>query len=175
MTDKIKNKVYEGCKIYGPYVSKKDGRYRIVVISNNIKKTISYPKYLMEVHLNRYLNDNETVDHIDENVANNVISNFRIIERSKHSKRDVIRLKGKEFICPICNKKFILNDSRLYNAIKNRKRDRTGPFCSRICAGIYSANVKNGNIEKINVNLIKPEYTKNRYNAGVAERYTQRT
>lgn len=77
------NKVYENCKVYGPYVSKKDNRYRVVIVSeNNNKKTVSYPKYLMEVHLNRYLNEDETVDHIDGDVTHNVVENFRIIERN---------------------------------------------------------------------------------------------
>ena len=38
--------------------------------------TLSYPKYLIEVHLDRYLEKEETVDHIDGNFLNNVISNL---------------------------------------------------------------------------------------------------
>ena len=41
---------------------------RIVLqYSDKSKKTISYPKYIMECYLKRYLNEEETVDHIDGN------------------------------------------------------------------------------------------------------------
>lgn len=53
---------YKNCIIYGPYTSKKDGRKRIVVkYENGIKKTISYPKYLMELHINKYLDEDDTM------------------------------------------------------------------------------------------------------------------
>ena len=48
--------VYENCKFYGPYQSKKDKRLRCLLIYPNGKRiTLSYPKYLIEVHLDRYL------------------------------------------------------------------------------------------------------------------------
>ena len=52
--------MYENYKIiYGPYKSKKDGRWRISLTDlnncdkNHRSKFISYPKYLMEMHLFR--------------------------------------------------------------------------------------------------------------------------
>ena len=67
--------IYENViKVRGPYKSSKDNRLRcILVFSDKTTKTISYPKYLMEIHLNRYLLENETVDHIDGNPLNNTI------------------------------------------------------------------------------------------------------
>jgi len=54
--------VYQNCKLYGPYISKQDGRKRLVVVFPDRKrKTLSYPKYLVEKYLNRYLGDKETV------------------------------------------------------------------------------------------------------------------
>jgi len=59
--------VYEDCQIYGPYQSKTDKRLRVVVREGKTKRTISYPKFLVEKRLNRYLSENEIVDHIDGN------------------------------------------------------------------------------------------------------------
>lgn len=42
-----------------------------------LKKTISYPKYLMELHINKYLDEDDTVDHIDGNIKNFVYKNKR--------------------------------------------------------------------------------------------------
>ena len=70
--EKIKTMVYKDCKLYGPYSNSADGRLRcMIVFPNKKRKTISYPKYLMEVHLGRYLDIDETIDHIDGNFLNN--------------------------------------------------------------------------------------------------------
>jgi hypothetical protein len=43
---------------------------------------------------------------------------------------------------------------------KNRK-ERAGPFCSRKCSGLYSANIQNNKMEKINrTEIIRTYYTK---------------
>lgn len=62
--------VYENYKVYGPYLNKKDNRLRCNLVFKNKMKIISYPKYLIEVYLDRYLDKDETVDHIDRNRHN---------------------------------------------------------------------------------------------------------
>ena len=79
-------KVYENCRLYGPYKSKKDNRLRIQVIFSDGRRTyMSYPKYLMEVHLGRYLEKDETVHHIDGNSLNNIESNLQLLCPNSHS------------------------------------------------------------------------------------------
>jgi hypothetical protein len=39
--------LYEGYKIYGPYLSLLDNRLRLILIKGKIRKVLSYPKYLM--------------------------------------------------------------------------------------------------------------------------------
>ena len=130
--------VYENCKIYGPYQGK-DKRLRLIIVyPDRSKHTVSYPKYLMEIHLDRYLSANETVDHIDCNFLNNELSNLRILDRSLHSSIDVKRYKPESFKCPICNIDFSLDGKRLHKAIYNRLANKAGPFCGRKCAGKYS-------------------------------------
>lgn len=136
--------IYENIKgVYGPYKSKQDGRERIILyFTDKTSKVVSYPKYLMELHLNRYLLDNETVDHIDGNFLNNDISNLQVLDRQKHCILDVFRNKDVEVNCTYCNKLFIIKGSKLH--IRNRAdRNSSGYFCSRSCTGKYGVEIQN--------------------------------
>lgn len=112
----------------------------------------------MELHLGRYLNEDETVDHIDRNPLNNEISNLQVLSRKEHGKLDAIRLKEKTFTCFICGVNFNLVGKKLHCAISNRKSNKAGPFCSKVCAGKYGKNVQLNIIEKAKVVDIIPEY-----------------
>lgn len=146
-------------KIYGPY---KNGEGRLVIwlkFDDGTKRGISYPKYLMELHLNRYLLDNETVDHIDGNFLNNNISNLQVLDRKEHCKLDVIRNKNIEVNCTYCNKLFIIEGSKLHT--RNRKdKNNSGYFCSRSCSGKYGSEIQNGKRNHIVVNKVVPEKIK---------------
>lgn len=147
-------KPYADCKIFGPYRSSKDGRLRIVVqFPNGTKKTVSYPKYIKEIELGRYLLDNETIDHIDGNFLNNDLSNLKVIDRKEHATLDVERNKDVEVTCSYCGKKFTIKGSKLSQ--RNRTdRINTGYFCSKQCSGKYGADVQNGRIIPKEVNKI---------------------
>lgn len=103
--------VYEGYSVYGPY-KRKDGRLHVVLTHHNSlgsidkQKTISYPKYLVETYLNRYLNPDETIDHIDGDLSNNELSNLRIVPRSLHCKSHSPCREELIKHCVICGKVF---------------------------------------------------------------------
>jgi hypothetical protein len=143
-------------KEYGPYKGN-DGRLRLVLVfKDKTKKSISYPKYLMEKHLNRYLSENETVDHIDGNPLNNDLSNLRILDRVEHCKNDVVRNKDVITTCAYCGKEFTISGSSIYN--RNRKdRNSSGYFCSRECSGKYGSEIQNQKREVKPVEKIEPE------------------
>ena len=137
--------VYENYVCYGPYI-RKDGRSHVVLINKNNKDrqrvTVSYPKYLVEKHLNRYLNNNETVDHIDGNFFNNDISNLRVVDRSLHTKSH--NIYKKEFIkhCVICGKEFKTKNNYLITC--------SSPACRGACAHINGYNKGNNFVREHN-------------------------
>jgi hypothetical protein len=79
--------------VLGPY-KRPDGRQHIVLNNSSASKgtkgktkTISYPKAIMEVHLNRRLSDNEEVDHVDGNKLNDCFDNYQVITRTENRKK----------------------------------------------------------------------------------------
>ncbi len=70
--------------VYGPYISKIDGRRRIQLFNNVTKKSAvrQYAKILLEISIGRRLVGNETVDHEDNDKTNDKIDNLRILSKS---------------------------------------------------------------------------------------------
>ena len=138
-------------KVYGPY-TRKDGRQHVILYSDGVRKTVSYPKFLVENHIGRSLNIDETIDHIDGDFSNNDMNNLRIVGRSEHCSDDVIRRKHIEMECVECGVTFT-------GDWKHRNRKKAGPFCSKSCSGKYGARVQNGG-EKKNEFIFQPVYHK---------------
>ena len=149
-------------KVFGPY-SRGDGRKIVIVIENDGKRrTVSYPKWILELQLGRKLDpDKETVDHIDSNFDNNDLDNLQIIDRATHSSQDTRRVKLINLECAWCNKKFERSPRLLRDKSKNNK---AGPFCSRSCAGKYSRQLQLKLIDKFDIQpAIDSEYYKKKY------------
>ena len=149
-------------KIHGPY-KRKDGRQIVIIVENNgQRRTVSYPKWLMEMQLGRRLDpDMETVDHIDSNFDNNDLSNLRVMPRVEHSTEDTRRVKPHKFSCGWCNKEF----ERSPRLVRDKARkNKAGPFCSRACAGKYSRTVQLKLMEKLGPQpMVESEYFKKKY------------
>jgi hypothetical protein len=123
-------------KVYGPYTNKRGRKIVIVIERNGERRTVSYPKWLMEIQLGRKLDpDLETIDHIDGDINNNNLSNFRILPRREHSAADTWRAKHVTLTCAWCGKKF-KRHPKIVRA--KAKEGKAGPFCSRACAGKYA-------------------------------------
>ena len=107
---------------------------------------------MIEVHLDRYLEKEETVDHIDGNFLNNVISNLQVLKRQEHCYNDAVRNEDIEVKCNYCGKLFTIPE----NMINNRNRKLTGYFCSRHCSGKYGREIQIGLRTKENFKKIIP-------------------
>lgn len=149
-------------KVFGPY-RRQDGRQIVIVVEHNGKRrTVSYPKWLMELQTGRRLDPNlETVDHIDSNFENNDINNLRLVPRDEHSGDDTRRVKPVRFCCAWCNKEF----DRQPRLVRDKARkNKAGPFCSRKCAGKYSRMLQLKLIDKLDTQpVIDSEYYKRKY------------
>lgn len=149
-------------KVHGPY-KRKDGRQIVIVVETNGKRrTVSYPKWLMELQLGRRLDpDLETVDHIDSNFDNNDLSNLRVVPRDEHSADDTRRVKPVKFTCAWCDKEF----ERSPRLVRDKsKKQKAGPFCSRACAGKYSRMLQLKLIDKFDAQpAVDSEYYKKKY------------
>ncbi len=114
--------------VHGPY-KRKDGRQIVVIIENNGKRrTVSYPKWLMELQMGRKLDPNlETVDHIDSDFDNNNLENLRLMPRDQHSADDTRRVKNIKFDCAWCDKEFERSPRLIRDKSKRIKRDPSVP------------------------------------------------
>lgn len=148
-------------KVWGPY-TREDGRKIVIVERNGKRRTVSYPKWLMECELGRPLNqDLETVDHWDSNFENNDLKNLRIVPRDQHSADDTRRVKNLKFNCAWCDKEF----ERSPRLVRDKsKKKKAGPFCSRQCAGKYSRMFQLKVIDKMKPQpFVESEYFKKKY------------
>ena len=122
-------------KIYGPYTRKDNRKHVILYDRDRNKRTLSWPKALMEVKLGRLLVGNETVDHDDENKTNDDYDNLKILTRADNARKSIKPAKLYTFICPECGNEA----TKLLSNVKgNKKKCRDGPFCSRNCAGRFT-------------------------------------
>lgn len=120
-------------KVYGPY-TRKDGRQHVILHKDGVRKTVSYSKYLLEQKLGRSLLPNETCDHIDNDHTNNCLDNLQVLTRSDNARKQMALTPSEigTFTCPVCNCSFT---KPMHEVRHNRKQSKSGPYCSRSCAG----------------------------------------
>lgn len=157
--------------VYGPYLRNNGRKLVIVIDKNGVKRTVSYPKWLVELHLGRQLSKDETIDHWDSDVNNNDLSNLRVVPRAEHSADDTRRVKLKTLKCAWCDKEFERSPRLLRD--KSRK-GKAGPFCSRSCAGKYSRKLQLKLIDKFDVQpALDSEYYKRKYITASCDDYIE--
>ena len=127
-------------KVHGPYERRQDKRNVVVILYlDGTRTTKSYARYLMEKHLQRELDHTEDVDHINNDKTDDRIENLKVVYRSDNIRKSVIadekQAKIFYFICPICLKPA----SKSYASVKgNWDKNKSGPFCSKECGGIFT-------------------------------------
>lgn len=147
--------------VYGPYARDNGRKLVILIDKNGVRRTVSYPKWLVEVHLGRRLSEDETIDHWDSNFENNDMSNLRIVPRAEHSADDTRRVKLIKLECAWCAKEFERSPRLLRD---KAKKGKAGPFCSRPCAGKFSRMLQLKLIDKFDTQpAMDSEYYKRKY------------
>jgi hypothetical protein len=131
-------------KVYGPYISKQDGRRRVVIIYvDKTRTTQSYAKYLYEKQFGP-IPQGLDVDHIDENFENDDVNNFQLLTRIENVKKawETGTNKPKEWFYGVCSECKTEFKKELRNVKGNWKKGTKGPFCSRTCAGNYNQKLR---------------------------------
>jgi len=128
-------------RVYGPYF-RKDGRQHVVIVyGDGSRRTVSYPKYLMEQHLERELEYDETVHHIDGDFTNNALENLQVLDRVEHRKQDAKKAEIGNYVCANCGTEFRRPVSIV--VANQLTQEKAGPFCSKRCSGTYGTDVQN--------------------------------
>lgn len=140
----------------------KDGRKRVDLVGNEIRRTFQIARLMLEAHLGRILTRFETVDHIDGDKTNDTIDNLRVLSLSENAADSAVRLIPQVFECPTCKCSFELANRKLKNAARNRNLGKAGPFCGRSCAGKYGASVGHGQIDELPVIKVTRSYSCNK-------------
>lgn len=144
-------RLHPNTKVYGPYVSKADGRSRVVfretrsdgsVIRGGKSFSMSLARAKMTVKEGRILSQQEEVDHRDEDRTNDDIDNLQILDKIKHQYKSAgeafVRTNNNEMVsCPNCGTDFFCDRTRFNVAAEKGKT----PCCSRSCSSkLYGAN-----------------------------------
>jgi endogenous inhibitor of DNA gyrase (YacG/DUF329 family) len=88
----------------------------------------------MEQHLGRELTKEETVDHINNDFTDDRIENLQLLSLAENASKAMIGREAKmyHFQCPCCGTESV---KPLTDVLHNRNKGKSGPFCSRQCAG----------------------------------------
>ena len=108
-------------------------------MSNNYKmiringKNIREHRYILQQHLGRKLDYNETIHHKNGDKKDNRIENLELIPRSEHSKTHNKKVKRIIVKCSRCGKKIKLREKEYIE--KKVKRKQREIYCSSSCVG----------------------------------------
>jgi len=94
------------------------------------RRTMSWARCLMTMHLNRELNSHETVDHINNNKTDDRIENFQLLSRAANTSKAA---RGRTLIClvcPECGKPF-RKERRDTNLVRGKTRICCSTKCGR--------------------------------------------
>jgi hypothetical protein len=108
----------------------------VILYDGKNRKTVSYPKWLMEQRLGRSLLSDEVVHHKNKKPLDNRSSNLRIKNRVDHARDHQSPAELISAICPQCQAHIHVLARQVRN--NQGKRGKAGPFCGRSCAGRWS-------------------------------------
>lgn len=156
---------YQLYRIYGPYrKSKTDNRFTIRgALKGGTPKdriSVNYARYLMEIHLGRFLSLVEHVHHKDGNPLNDVLDNLELISPAKHNTLHFKKYHKftipLEMSCACCGKMIYMSVEKLnLMAIQFTKRKIHGPFCSGKCSNQVAVNKQQPRLDTFTYRKVK--------------------
>lgn len=118
------------------YKVSSQGRNTIVLYKTGTGKrtSISYAKYLLSVHICRWITREEHVDHINNDRADDRVENLQIISLAENIQKQaaVVGCAMVEYECPVCGRIFSLKRKASHYGSKKGNKAVT---CSRQCGG----------------------------------------
>lgn len=125
---------FVGYRIYPPRFDKHIQRQTVHWVDPLTNKLggMSYARYLMCIHLGRFLLKSEEVDHKNNNRLDDRIENLQVLtpkeNKEKHTREVILGELFVELMCPTCGKKF---ERPKRNSYIVKGGDKT--HCSRTC------------------------------------------
>jgi hypothetical protein len=113
------------------YKNKEPRRVVSLVKNDGSRTCTSYARYLMSCHLERYLEEDEHVDHINEDPLDDRVENLQILSPEENRKKSneehyaILR-------CPVCEEKF---EIKWRNTFIQKNKNKKYTACSRSCGG----------------------------------------
>lgn len=129
--------------IHGYINVNSDGRRTVTLYNcSTDRSSTQYARYLMAVHLNRYLTAEEHVDHIDNDKTNDNLDNLQILSLKENNQK-TFKQPDVNLVCPACKKPF----TRTLTQLRGKKHliESNSICCSRSCGGKFSHITKHNN------------------------------
>lgn len=125
-------------KVYGPYLDGRKTRLFVQLIyADGHRKSTGNARWIMEQHLGRYLTDEETVDHRDDDPMNDVIENLQIMSLADNIRKAAPPPEMVSITCPECG----VTVEKLARQVRHNQDvlGKPGPYCGKKCAGRVNA------------------------------------
>jgi hypothetical protein len=107
-----------------------------------VTSSTAYARYVLAIHLKRFLEEYEQADHIDNDKTNDDISNLQILSLADNIKKSAKKPSLINLICSYCNVQFTRRKNAVSILIGGTKKDSNTDltFCSHSCSGNYYAS-----------------------------------
>lgn len=100
---------FNGYTVYGPSIHQ--GRRIVYLVrERHDRVTLAYAKYLMSIHVGRWLTREEKVHHKNEDKLDDRIENYEIVTDAQHGARHTKGMKMADYICGFCGDEFTRRD-----------------------------------------------------------------
>lgn len=141
-------------KVWGPYLYKNSVRkYVCVKYEDGTKKSTALARHLLEVHLGRELEGDETADHINEDPGDDRIENLQVLRLIPNvlkslAHRNIHTPKG-TYECARCGISF----ERSLSIVRGHEKEgRHRQFCTLSCGAKFRVESKEEHVDCICAN-----------------------